>query len=128
MSYSKFFPSSMVLETPRATLRLMKPEDIPAYQALAIYPETLAQETERSRRNKTRQAAGTGVPALGICLGHQLCAVALGGHVVRNPHGQQMGLVPTGWLDAAAADPLFGSLVDVHRGVQWNDDIVDRLP
>jgi hypothetical protein len=40
MSYSKFFPSSMVLETPRATLRLMKTEDIPTYQALAIYPET----------------------------------------------------------------------------------------
>jgi RimJ/RimL family protein N-acetyltransferase len=40
MSYSKFFPSSMVLETPRATLRVLKPEDSSAYQALAIYPET----------------------------------------------------------------------------------------
>ena len=40
MSYSTFFPSSIVLETPRATLRIMKMEDIPTFQALAIYPET----------------------------------------------------------------------------------------
>jgi N-acetyltransferase len=40
MSYSKFFPETIVLETPRATLRLMTPADIPAYKELAIYPET----------------------------------------------------------------------------------------
>jgi GMP synthase (glutamine-hydrolysing) len=82
----------------------------------------------RDTKELIREAAGAGVPTLGICLGHQLCAVALGGHVVRNPRGQQIGLVATGWLELATADPLVGTLTDVQRGVQWNDDVVDRLP
>ena len=49
----------------------------------------------------------TGVPTLGICLGHQLSAVALGGRVDRNPRGQQIGVLDVGWRPAAAADPLF---------------------
>jgi len=40
MSYSKYFPSTMVLETPRATLRVLQPEDVPALRKLAVYPET----------------------------------------------------------------------------------------
>jgi N-acetyltransferase len=40
MSYSKYFPDSMSLETPRATLRIMQAADIPAFRELAIYPDT----------------------------------------------------------------------------------------
>ena len=40
MSYSKYFPDSMSLETPRATLRIMQRADIPVFRQLAIYPET----------------------------------------------------------------------------------------
>ena len=110
------------------------PDDLTAHDALVVLGGPMGAYDDaqhpwlRHTKELFREAAGAGVPALGICLGHQLCAVALGGHVVRNPRGQQIGLVPTGWLDVAAADPLVGSLVDVHRGVQWNDDIVDRLP
>ncbi|MEP6817662.1 MAG: type 1 glutamine amidotransferase [Marmoricola sp.] len=75
-----------------------------------------------------REAAEEQVPTLGVCLGHQLCAVAVGGEVGRNPLGQQLGLVETGWLPAAESDPLVGSLTGTRRGVQWNDDIVLRLP
>lgn len=75
-----------------------------------------------------RAAADARVPTLGICLGHQLCAVAFGGEVGRNPHGQQVGLQDIGWTKAAAADPLFGSLASSGRGVHWNDDLVLMLP
>jgi GMP synthase (glutamine-hydrolysing) len=75
-----------------------------------------------------RAAADAGVPTLGICLGHQLVASALGGGVGRNPRGQQVGLLELGWTGAASADPLFGPLATPRRGVQWNDDIVVRLP
>jgi len=75
-----------------------------------------------------RTAAGTGLPTLGICLGHQLIASALGGLVTRNPLGQQLGLLDVGWTDAAREDELLGPLATPRRGVQWNDDVVARLP
>jgi GMP synthase (glutamine-hydrolysing) len=75
-----------------------------------------------------REAAATGVPTFAICLGHQLAAVALGGTVVVNPRGQQLGLTPLGWLPAARGDRLFARAGLPLRGVQWNDDVVTALP
>nr|WP_281386090.1 type 1 glutamine amidotransferase [Nocardioides luti] len=79
-------------------------------------------------KERVRDAVASGLPTLGICLGHQLIAVALGGTVARNPLGQQLGLLAVGWTDAAAADELLGPLATPRRGVQWNDDLVTALP
>jgi len=75
-----------------------------------------------------REAVGAGLPVLGICLGHQLLAVALGGEVERNPHGQAVGLLETGWEPAAATDPLTAGLPLGKRGIQWNNDVVTSPP
>jgi GMP synthase (glutamine-hydrolysing) len=75
-----------------------------------------------------RRAAQHAVPTLGICLGHQLVAVALGGDVGRNPRGQQLGLVPMGWTAVAVQDDLVGGLMGTRSGIYWNDDIVVRAP
>jgi GMP synthase (glutamine-hydrolysing) len=76
-------------------------------------------------------AAADGTPVLGICLGHQLAAVALGGAVAPNPLGQQIGVLHVGWTPAAASDPLMADLVaraEPSPAVQWNNDVVTDLP
>jgi GMP synthase (glutamine-hydrolysing) len=75
-----------------------------------------------------RDAAEHRVPALGICLGHQLTAVALGGAVHKNPRGQQIGVLDFGWTTAAGADPLLGPVSAASVAVQWNNDIVSIPP
>ncbi|MGY2702989.1 MULTISPECIES: type 1 glutamine amidotransferase [unclassified Nocardioides] len=75
-----------------------------------------------------REARAARLPTLGICLGHQLIAVALGGSVTRNPLGQQVGLLGVGWTGAAEEDRLFAPLATPRRGVHWNDDVVAALP
>jgi GMP synthase (glutamine-hydrolysing) len=75
-----------------------------------------------------REAVAEGVPSLGICLGHQLMGAALGGRVIVNPRGQQVGLLPVGWTDAAREDRLFRGLATARRGVHWNDDLVVETP
>ncbi len=82
-------------------------------------PDTraLVRAAEESRR-----------PALGLCLGHQIATAALGGEVGRNPAGTTIGVVPVGWGDAAADDPLLGALTGASLASHWNNDVALRLP
>jgi GMP synthase (glutamine-hydrolysing) len=75
-----------------------------------------------------RDAVAAGTPLLGICLGHQLVAAALGGVVERNPRGQTVGLQPVGWTDEAAADDWVGGRTGDERAIHWNNDVVVGLP
>ena len=109
------------------------PADLSAHEAMVVLGGPMGAKDDQHAwipltKELIREAADEQLPTLGICLGHQLCAVALGGEVGRNPLGQQLGLVETGWLPAADADPMFGPLTGTRRGVHWNDDIVLRLP
>lgn len=68
-----------------------------------------------------RQVLALGVPFLGICLGGQLLAKAVGGIVARN------GMKEIGWhtveLDQAGQrDPLFTSLPERLTVFQWHGD------
>jgi GMP synthase (glutamine-hydrolysing) len=69
--------------------------------------------------------AQLGVPVLGICLGHQLAAVALGGEVVVNATGKRRGVLDTSWTDDAVDDVLGAC---GPRAVFWHRDVVTRLP
>ncbi|GAA1937636.1 type 1 glutamine amidotransferase [Nocardioides marmoribigeumensis] len=79
-------------------------------------------------RALVRAAATTRTPALGICLGHQLAGLALGGGVERNPGGATVGLQAVGWLPEAAADPLIRSSTGATTVAHWNSDVLTELP
>ncbi len=79
-------------------------------------------------KERIREAVDTGLPTLGVCLGHQLVAVALGGTVEINPRGQQVGLYDVGWRPEAKDDDLVSGLPPTMRGIQWNTDLVTALP
>ena len=72
-------------------------------------------------------AVSRGVPTLGVCLGHQLASVALGGSVGRNPSGRTVGLVPVRLTDAGSTDPLLAGLGG-QPAVHYNDDVVLESP
>ncbi len=79
-------------------------------------------------KERVREAVDTSLPTLGVCLGHQLIAVALGGTVEINPRGQQVGLYDVGWRPEAKDDDLVSGLPPTMRGIQWNTDLVTALP
>ncbi|MFJ5137891.1 type 1 glutamine amidotransferase [Streptomyces sp. NPDC088707] len=79
-------------------------------------------------RALVREAVTEGVPLLGICLGGQIVAHALGGSVTTRPQGPELGAVPLRRLPAATDDPVLGGVPDGALAAQWHWDDVDRLP
>jgi GMP synthase (glutamine-hydrolysing) len=74
-----------------------------------------------------REAVERGVPTLGVCLGAQLLAHALGGSVARLRE-RMLAWTPLEPLPAAAGDPLFGALPERAMGLHWNEDGFEPPP
>jgi GMP synthase (glutamine-hydrolysing) len=74
-----------------------------------------------------RDAVARGLPVLGVCLGAQLLAYALGGTVTRRPR-RLVAWTPLAPLPAAAGDPLLGELPSGAMALNWNEDGLEPPP
>jgi GMP synthase (glutamine-hydrolysing) len=75
-----------------------------------------------------REATTLDVPILGICFGHQLLAEALGGRVMKNPRGREIGTVNVVLQDAAVADKVFAGAPRQMAANATHVDFVAQLP
>lgn len=67
------------------------------------------------------------LPYLGVCLGHQLLADALGGAVDRAEQGE-VGVLDVALTDAGVACPLFDGFPRTFSTLQWHGAEVLRAP
>jgi GMP synthase (glutamine-hydrolysing) len=75
-----------------------------------------------------RDAAREGTPALGLCLGGQLAAVALGGTVRLGAGGLELGWLPLRTTPQGRSDPVAGALGSHPTLFEWHADEFDPPP
>lgn len=71
-----------------------------------------------------RQALAADIPTLGICLGGQLLASALGAEVRRH-HLNEVGFFEIPLTEAGRRDPLFAGLPGHQLAFHWHSDVFD---
>ena len=118
-------------------VRLNAGECIPElerYDALLVFggPMDVWQESEFPWLKREKSAIRDFVlrlnrPFLGVCLGHQLLADALGGEV-RKMNVPEVGVRTVERTIAGRADQILGLLPDVFPTVQWHGAEVKSLP
>jgi GMP synthase (glutamine-hydrolysing) len=84
-------------------------------------PQSANDPEMAGERHFLQQALDTQTPVLGICLGAQLIAKALGAHVYRNPE-REIGWAPVYLTDAGGGDPVFGRLASPSRVFHWHSE------
>lgn len=71
-----------------------------------------------------RDVVAAGIPYLGICLGGQLLAAALGAQVVSN-RWEELGTLPVALTENAVSDRLFAGIKPEFTTFQWHHDSFD---
>jgi GMP synthase (glutamine-hydrolysing) len=75
-----------------------------------------------------RDAAARSAPTLGICLGAQLAAAALGGRAYPGPAGEELGWTKVELTEAGRGDPVTGALQEPAELFEWHHDTFDPPP
>jgi GMP synthase (glutamine-hydrolysing) len=74
--------------------------------------------------HRIEKALAMGVPILGIGLGSQLLAAALGARAVRGRH-REIGWIPVTLTAAAAQDPLWAGIASPFLAFHWHNDVFE---
>ncbi|MBI4512324.1 MAG: gamma-glutamyl-gamma-aminobutyrate hydrolase family protein [Deltaproteobacteria bacterium] len=108
-----------------------KPGEVPDPRGLAAILITGSAESLRKptpwmddAADFVRRAIDCGTPTLGACFGHQLIGYALGGKVVRNPRGWEIGSCDVALAEAGAKDPLFAGVASRFRVNLTHEDMI----
>ena len=123
---------TLVISRPFAGDQL--PADLSEYAGLIAMGGRMSADADNvapwlpAERALLAEAVATEVPTLGVCLGHQLLALATGGRVGPNPLGLQVGAQLIAKRAAASTDPLFGPLPITPDVIEWHRDAVLELP
>jgi GMP synthase (glutamine-hydrolysing) len=75
----------------------------------------------RDEAQLVRAVVDAGIPLLGICLGHQIIAAALGAKLHMNAANE----VGVGTVDVVADDPVFGAAGSLQPVLHWHHDVVE---
>jgi len=115
-----------LMEDPSARL----PGDLAGFQALVVLGGPMGANDDDAYPylvpvvNLIRQAVERGIPALGICLGAQLMARALGS-AVRPNAVREIGWYRVGLTEDGRISPLFAGLPAELSVFQWHGDTFD---
>lgn len=109
------------------------PEDPEVFDALVVFGGSMHVDQEErhpwlpAQHDLVRAAADSGQPLLGVCLGGQLIARAMGGHVgpASRPEigWHQVELTPEG-----EADPVLGALPTTFDALEWHSYAFEPPP
>jgi GMP synthase (glutamine-hydrolysing) len=113
-----------------------EPESRPSldgYEALIILGGPMNSDQIESHPNLIteveiiREAVDRQLSVLGICLGAQLLAKALGGSVSRNPT-REIGWYDVELTDAGSGDSVLSEFAEVQQVFQWHEDGIHLPP
>ena len=103
--------------------------DLGPHQALIVMggPQSANDPAMSAEMRFSQQVIGEKVPVLGICLGAQLIAKALGADVYRNRE-KEIGWAPVHFTESGQTDPVLGGLASPSAFFHWHSETFTQPP
>jgi GMP synthase-like glutamine amidotransferase len=104
------------------------PVDLTGFDGLVVMGGPMSAGSDEGFATRAREiallaeAVAGGTPALGVCLGAQLLAVAGGAAVTAGATGPEIGWGPVSVLDECRGDALFDGLPEVLTVLHWHGE------
>ncbi|MGE0119666.1 MAG: type 1 glutamine amidotransferase [Dongiaceae bacterium] len=81
----------------------------------------------KEEQRAIRRAVESGIPYMGVCLGHQLLGAALGGRVGKAAQAE-VGILDVELTESGRRDPLFEDIAPRFQVLQWHGAEVAEAP